>query len=156
MIQGNPGTFQGSRKPSWQLLRHSSHSSMSGWAIITPHLDRGPDSEQVFGPSFVTYLTVPVCVKGGWCMCVRVCVLCVYVGGWVAYVHVCPCVCVWSVSVMVSVSYVCLCQCECDSHHFIMGRVCHIHHNACYSVSVRQSVLTLGHLVRIIQCRGSS
>ena len=66
MIQGNPGTFEGNRKPAWQQLRHGSNSNMSGWTIITPHLDTGPNREQVFGPISALYLSA--CAEGIVCV----------------------------------------------------------------------------------------
>lgn len=63
-IQGNPGTFwRGSRKPAWQPPTHSSNSNMSGWTIITPHLDTSPNREQVFGP-----ILAPLCTHTEGCM----------------------------------------------------------------------------------------
>lgn len=138
MIQGNPGTFRGNRKPAWQQLRHNSNCNMSGWTIITPHLDTGPNKEQVFGPILAPYLSVCVSVFA-------------HMLAWVDEKCMRTCVPVSVCGLCLSLSLLATCQCKCDSRHFIMGRVCHIHHYyACCSVPVCQCVFTLSHIVRVL------
>lgn len=112
---------------------HSFSSSTSGCTVITPHLGRGPNRPQAFGPTF--------------CVCVCLCVYThVCVGGWVAQ-QMCLCVCVWSVRVLFS-------QCKCDSCHFIMGKIFRIHHcRLCSSVPLCQHVFTLSHIVHGLSWR---
>lgn len=159
MIQGNPGTFQGNRKPVWQQLRHSSKSDMSGWTVITPHLDTGTNREQVFSPFGPQVLG---CVRAGLhvcacdlCVSLHVCLLvggggvvCVYAHmfAWVDELHLCTCV-------FVAVCGLCLSLCRLASVSVTVstsswGRGCHIHHcYACCPVPLCQCVFALSHVV---------
>lgn len=96
MIQGNPCTSQESSKPSWQQLRHGSNFSMSGWTIITPHLDMSPNREQLW-VCLCVFLSVWIKVT-----CTFGCVGCVWE----------PSICVWS---LLSVCWLAKCYAECET-----------------------------------------
>lgn len=139
--RGIQALFKGTGSQLGSSRDTGSNSSMSGWTIITPHFDTGPNREQVFGPISALYLSV--CREGHMCVCTHVCVAdeeCIR-----------TCVLVSVCGLCLSLSWLAMCQYKCDSRHFIMGRVCHIHHcYACSSVPVCQCVFTLSHIVHVL------